>query len=262
MSNCTEPFVEWIEDAFGECVETPVEMTGFILGLLSTLCWMYSTIPQIYLNFKAKNVEGISIGFMLLLTAGDIANCVGVFITHGLATQKIAAGWFITADVCCLSQYFYYIILVPRCCPPRTIGFDDIGRVPVPLTPFFVAAAAALGDNPYKPPALWGMLLGWFSAASYIASRIPQILLNFQRKKTDGLSPQFFIAAVLANTFYATSIFMKSPTWEYIWSQFPWILGSAGILIFDGIVLTQFLVFGAQELPEEATKELLTDPHQ
>ncbi|TAQ87238.1 hypothetical protein B7494_g4425 [Chlorociboria aeruginascens] len=45
---------------------------------------------------------------------------------------------------------------------------------------------------------LWGQIFGYFCAVLYLGSRIPQILLNYRRKSTEGVSMLFFLFA-LAN---------------------------------------------------------------
>jgi hypothetical protein len=172
-------------------------------------------------------------------------------ITNGLVTQLICAGWFILLDGFCALQYIYYVWIIPKTCP--TIHAPEELLNAPPMLPLFVAAASAA--NPYRPPELWGTLLGWFSAAAYASSRVPQIYHNFRRRKTEGLSIQFFLSAVLQNGTYAASIFLWDSSWGNIWMQFPWLAGSAGILVFDFIVLGQFLVYG--EMKQNGQDELL-----
>jgi hypothetical protein len=70
---------------------------------------------------------------------------------------------------------------------------------------------------------------------------------NVKRRKTDGLSIQFFICAVLQNSTYGASILLWDPSWAGIWRQLPWLIGSIGIILFDAVILTQFLYFGADK---------------
>ena len=244
MPNCTEPYVHWIDTAFGQCVSGVRQEIGFSLGLSSTIIWMWAQLPQIYMNFKNRSVEGLSFAFLCLLVTGDTCNLVGAMLNGGLVTQIITASWFIFVDGFCAAQYVYFYWLRPGCEKKRRErdgGGDKAALSPMPL---LLAGAAALGENPYEPPLLWGTLLGWFSAVAYASSRTPQIIKNCRRKKTEGLSVQFFICAVLGNGTYAASIFLADPHWPYIWSQFPWLVGSAGLLFFDFTVLGQFLYYG------------------
>ncbi|OHT05071.1 PQ loop repeat family protein [Tritrichomonas foetus] len=220
---------------------------------------MYAQIPQIILNFKRKSTDGLSFAFLCLLVAGDLCNLLGALINHGLVTQIITASWFLIVDGFCVSQYFYYVWIRPKC--SKKFRQENEGLIKgeydaLPAIPLLLAAASAQSlpsprntvyPNPYLPPELYGTILGWGSAISYISSRTPQIVKNCRRKKTEGVSCQFFISAVLGNTTYAASIFLKDPHWGYIWGQFPWLVGSAGILFFDFTVLFQFLFYGADK---------------
>ncbi|VDK88074.1 unnamed protein product [Dibothriocephalus latus] len=81
-----------------------------------------------------------------------------------------------------------------------------------------------------------GYTIGWIGAAMYFASRVPQIMQNFKRKSTEGLSLYLFLLAIFGNIFYGLQIFIKSVEPADLVRALPWILGSLGILIFDFIV--------------------------
>lgn len=257
--SCEGNYIHWVYDIFGECVSTPSEKAGFFIGLLSTLIWMYAQIPQIIMNFKRKSVEGLSFVFILFLNFGDFCNLLGAILNNGLVTQYITASWFVFVDISCLLQYIWYNWIRKKCCPQNQNDeyhhIHESGPAPsaAPLIAGFAAATGPV-SNPYKPPQLYGSILGWLSAACYISSRMPQIITNFKRKRTEGLSIQFFWSAVLGNTTYALSIFLKDYHWSYIWQQFPWLLGSGGILFFDFTILIQFLCYRKNKYFEETTQ--------
>ncbi len=52
----------------------------------------------------------------------------------------------------------------------------------------------------------WLNSFGWLCAVFYLGSRIPQILLNYQRKSCEGISFMFFLFACLSNLTYVLSI--------------------------------------------------------
>lgn len=252
--SCEGHYIKWIYNLFGDCVSTTREKIGFGIGLSSTFIWMWAQIPQMVLNYRNKATDGISLGFLCLLVTGDLSNFLGIVLTHGLATQYFTSGWFLISDFFVTIQYVYYTYIRPQCIQKKEndvnyINVDKENRLPSAI-PLLVAASQSISNSisstpsgPYKPPALYGTILGWVSAASYIASRMPQIIKNFKRKKVDGLSPYFFITAFLGNTTYGISIFLKNSSWPYIWSQFPWLVGSLGILFFDFTIIIQFLIF-------------------
>ena len=96
-----------------------------------------------------------------------------------------------------------------------------------------------------------GQVFGYLCAVLYLASRIPQIYLNYQRKAVDGLSLLFFLFACLGNLTYVISIIAYIPNdadngkwtpeisrkyWRYITINASWLLGSVGTLFLDMIV--------------------------
>lgn len=111
------------------------------------------------------------------------------------------------------------------------------------------------------PLILWGQIFGYICAALYLGARIPQIVHNFRRKSTEGLSPLFFIFACLGNLTYVLSIFTHTPScasvegreiagcsageWNkeyarYILVNTSWIIGSAGTFMLDLVIFAQF----------------------
>ena len=58
---------------------------------------------------------------------------------------------------------------------------------------------------------LLGQIFGYLCAVLYLGSRIPQLLLNYKRKSTEGVSLLFFLFACIGNLTYDMSIFAYSP---------------------------------------------------
>ena len=114
---------------------------------------------------------------------------------------------------------------------------------------------------------LWGQIFGYLCAVLYLGSRIPQILLNYRRKSTEGVSMLFFIFACVGNLTYVMSIFAYEPAcaslqaldqglgggctdgeWgrmyaRYILVNASWIAGSAGTLALDLTIFVQFWLY-------------------
>jgi solute carrier family 66 (lysosomal lysine-arginine transporter), member 1 len=133
-------------------------------------------------------------------------------------------------------------------------------------------------DGSAKPPAggdddataihfdLWGQIFGYLCAVLYLGSRLPQLLLNWRRKSTEGLSMLFFLFACLGNLTYALSIFAFDPKCyhggggeegrggcepgeagrvygRYILVNLSWLAGSVGTLLLDLGVFVQFFLY-------------------
>lgn len=56
---------------------------------------------------------------------------------------------------------------------------------------------------------IFGSVLGWVMTCSYVGSRIPQLLKNYRRGMTTGLSLPMFVLLVLGSTTYVASIFVR-----------------------------------------------------
>ncbi|KAL9026971.1 MAG: hypothetical protein Q9196_004442 [Gyalolechia fulgens] len=112
---------------------------------------------------------------------------------------------------------------------------------------------------------LWGQIFGYLCAALYLGSRIPQLLLNYRRKSTEGVSMLFFLFACVGNLTYVMSIFAYEPVcakleqeyaasqcddgeWgreysRYILVNTSWLIGSAGTLLLDLMIFLQFWIY-------------------
>lgn len=143
------------------------------------------------------------------------------------------------------------------------------------------------GDNSPSPPHdpndsdndlhfdLWGQIFGWLCAVLYLGSRLPQLLLNYRRKSTEGVSMLFFLFACVGNLTYVLSIFAFDPRcWDksgnnkeggglgvgncapgeagrvygrYILVNLSWLAGSLGTLFLDMGIFAQFFIYGRDE---------------
>ncbi|KAK3944586.1 vacuolar amino acid transporter YPQ3-like protein 2 [Diplogelasinospora grovesii] len=114
----------------------------------------------------------------------------------------------------------------------------------------------------------WGQIFGWFCALLYLGSRLPQLLLNWRRKSTDGVSMLFFLFACLGNLTYVLSILAYDPETDegeearrvygrYILVNLSWLAGSAGTLLLDMGIFVQFFMYnkGIDESDEEEWEE-------
>ncbi|KAL4915601.1 PQ loop repeat-domain-containing protein [Aspergillus aurantiobrunneus] len=112
-----------------------------------------------------------------------------------------------------------------------------------------------------------GQVFGYLCAVLYLGSRLPQILLNYKRKSTDGVSLLFFLFACLGNLTYVLSILAYSPVCErvrhcetgelrrlygrYILVNLSWLIGSFGTLFLDMCIFIQFFLY--QDSDEQPT---------
>merc|ERR1711981_922493 len=90
-----------------------------------------------------------------------------------------------------------------------------------------------------------GYSLGIISCIFYMASRFPQIIKNFNRGTTSGVSPSMFVLAIGGNVLYGSSVLLSkhdSENWSaYVSSHLPWLIGSFGTVVLDVTILCQCL---------------------
>lgn len=105
---------------------------------------------------------------------------------------------------------------------------------------------------------VWGQVFGYLCAVFYIASRVPQLILNYRRKTTEGLSMLFFIFACLGNVTYVLSIVAYEPRCEhrqcesgevgriygkYMLLNLSWLAGAFVTLLMDFVVFCQYFYY-------------------
>lgn len=109
-----------------------------------------------------------------------------------------------------------------------------------------------------------GQVFGYLCTVAYIASRLPQLILNYRRKTTDGLSMLFFLFACLGNITYVLSIFAYEPHCKggehgcapgeaghvygrYILVNLSWLAGSLVTLLLDLCVFAQYFIYSRND---------------
>ncbi|ROT35848.1 PQ-loop-domain-containing protein [Sodiomyces alkalinus F11] len=108
-----------------------------------------------------------------------------------------------------------------------------------------------------------GQIFGWLCAVLYLGSRLPQLLLNYRRKSTEGVSMLFFLFACLGNMTYVMSIFAYDPHCEnhvcapgrsygrYILVNLSWLAGSMGTLLLDMGIFVQYFLYKKDDEDED-----------
>lgn len=116
---------------------------------------------------------------------------------------------------------------------------------------------------------LWGQIFGWLCAVLYLGSRIPQLLLNFRRRSTEGISILFFLFACLGNLTYVLSIFAYDPVCRetkcqpgeasriygrYLLINASWLAGSLGTLFLDLAIFAQFFIYDQDDSESDSDR--------
>ena len=125
------------------------------------------------------------------------------------------------------------------------------------------------GARALLPFNVLGQVFGYVCAVLYLGSRVPQLLLNWRRKSTEGISMLFFLFACIGNATYVLSIFAYDPSGgceepgrckpreagavyaRYILVNLSWLLGSLGTLILDAGVFVQWFLYRTDDEDDE-----------
>ncbi|KAF2403096.1 PQ-loop-domain-containing protein [Trichodelitschia bisporula] len=156
-----------------------------------------------------------------------------------------------------LHQLLQNLAVIGLVCFAGVVGWylsTDGTRAPIPEP----------ADDPTLHFNVLGQVFGWICAGLYLGSRVPQLLLNYRRKSTEGISMLFFLFACVGNLTYVLSIMAYDPArscreaegvctpgeksaiyLRYVAVNASWLVGSFGTLGLDVGVLVQFFVYGA-----------------
>lgn len=122
-----------------------------------------------------------------------------------------------------------------------------------------------------------GIFLSWLGAFFYVGARIPQLIKNYKRKSTDGISPFLFATTLICNITYNISIFTSCRFIDsddklgFFNNALPFIIGSAGTVIFDLIYFYQYYVLYSSDtrireierlIYEENEDEIIAQQHE
>jgi uncharacterized protein with PQ loop repeat len=245
-----------------------MKMNGQTLAWLFTNIsnglWLFVFIPQFINNYKLKSGEALSLVLLLCLLFGDICSIMSAS-AKGLNVIIIYAGvYHIILDIIMISQVIYYRIY-------RVLNEDDlILEETVPLLGtrntvvrdcdvltfneciFVVCSSMIVLLSElliFYNFTIVADIIGWIATFTFMIARIPQIMLNHNRKSTAGLSLLSFIIMNIANILFLLSVLIilididENKYCEYITNNIQWIVGSASTNIFDAIIFYQFYIY-------------------
>ena len=93
-------------------------MLGFYLGLISIVCWLFCTVPQLIMNCKSGSVDAaLSFYFLIFWLAGDSCNLVGAILAKQLPLQIFTGIYYVTIDLVMIIQF---LILSEQSCISRS----------------------------------------------------------------------------------------------------------------------------------------------
>ena len=104
----TSPYLVTLSSAFHSCVPTSLALVSTALGIFSIIAWLFAQVPQIYKNYTLKSASGLSVFFLTEWLFGDLTNLLGSLLTGQAQWQVGLATYYVTVDVCLMSQYLWY----------------------------------------------------------------------------------------------------------------------------------------------------------
>lgn len=247
---------------------------AWIFSSVSNALWLFVFVPQLYQNYKTQKSVALSLYLLFCLIFGDVYSIISAY-TKGLNIVIIyAAVYHIILDLIIIGQAVYYrrkAILLQESeeIEERTSLLNDednistrtnditfleypylylsLGEIILITSGIFVSLISCLFVILIKKDAIFiADIVGWLATSIFMLARIPQIILNFKRKSTAGLSLLSFIIINIANMFFLLSILIlmydlkQEEYFNYIKNNIQWIVGSSTTTLFDSIIFYQF----------------------
>ncbi|XP_029571761.1 lysosomal amino acid transporter 1 homolog isoform X1 [Salmo trutta] len=246
----------WILYLFEQCVENVWEYWSVVIGLISMLCFLLSTLPQVYEAYRNGKVEeAMSFGFLLFLFSGDLSSLIGCILTSQLPIQIVTVVFYIFTDLLLISQFLYYKIknnsskkrpmlkwLCFLWCGASTVALLILPKF---ITDNNTSANTESASNSVE---ISGYACGYMASIFYLSSRFPQLYKNFKRQSTEGTSYMLFALAMVGNGTYGLSVIVVLPALAgskqtFILKHLAWLIGSLGVLLLDFFVTAQFIIY-------------------
>ncbi|XP_075929007.1 lysosomal amino acid transporter 1 homolog isoform X1 [Petromyzon marinus] len=273
---CANGSIAWISTVFGECASNGRDVASVALGLLSLLCFLFASVPQLYESYRTGRAdEALSIWFLLCWLLGDTSNLIGCFLANQLSLQKYTAIYYVCMDMVMILQYLYYkrrnqgptslsVNAMGVACILGGTGLVGLlGRSPSQALATGRLGRSLLSSKSYVDPAIViGYTSGSISCLFYLGSRLPQIHKNYKRHSTQGVSYMLFALTVLGNLTYGLSVLLKNPDEGdtqgcYFLRHLPWLVGSLGTLGLDTCITIQFIKY---RKPQHGTRHDEREP--
>ncbi|KAJ1878895.1 putative vacuolar membrane transporter for cationic amino acids [Coemansia sp. RSA 1722] len=109
--------------------ESPNQALSNLIGYLSLACWIVVMFPQIYLNYKRKSGEGVSLAMMVAWVFGDIFNIVGALMQDLVLSTIIIGAYYLFVDSTLLSQTIYYRVVYKAHMAVKASNGEEDGRL-------------------------------------------------------------------------------------------------------------------------------------
>uniref|UniRef100_A0A3P8UPQ0 Lysosomal amino acid transporter 1 homolog n=3 Tax=Cynoglossus semilaevis TaxID=244447 RepID=A0A3P8UPQ0_CYNSE len=265
---------QWIFYLLGECVVNVWEYSSVVIGFVSVVCFLLSTLPQVceaYRNGKVE--EAMSFGFLFFLFSGDVTSFAGCYLTGQMPIQVVAVVFYIFTDLILISQFLYYKIknsstkktpvlkwLCFTWCAAATLVLLVLSKLIIRDGSTVDSQSPATSGSVEVP----GYVCGYLASIFYLSSRVPQLYKNFQRKSTEGTSYLLFALAMMGNGTYGLSVMVVLPALRdsktrFIIKHLAWLISSFGVLVLDLFVTVQFITYRRNNSSNEKARLIMAE---
>lgn len=230
------------------------EELSYIFTIISTVLWLFVFIPQLYKNYKNKNVKYLSLYLIFGLLFGDCFSLISSISKNLTPIIAYSSIFHIFIDLLLIIQILYYrkesqyILLDENIYYSFYMFYEECTTLlSFSICTIFVSILI-FTTNEYCS-LLLSNIIAWISTFIFMISRIPQIILNFQLKSTKGLSLISLILINVANFFFCSSILIIlidipfNQHYEYIMNNIQWIVSVVFTFFLDCIIFYQFYIF-------------------
>ena len=248
------------------------EEFSVLLGYISIIFWLFAQFPQLIENARQGNSDSLSLLFLANWLTGDFANLIGCLLTNQLPFQTYLAMYFVFIDTSLFVQSLFFRLKASNNIQKTEEEEDDDDETPllqslsrinsnqslssmlaqgllIGLTNSTDSLHNSTVELLVEPPPLidssyqLGRMFAWVCCFLYLSSRLPQIYRNFERKSCNGLAMTMFGCALMGNVTYSASILIKSFDPLYLYNALPYLLGSGGTVVFDIVILFQYIAY-------------------
>lgn len=213
------------------------ETASIVLSVISMLFYSVVYFPQFHVIYKDRSSAGLSLIMLLIWCQADALSLYATILLT-LSANLVIVGWFHTFMGFFMIVFAFYFKHKRRIWEYITIIlFMGIN---------FTAGIVLAVYQPQFDQSLSievGEAMGWFTTCMYIIGRLPQIILNYKRQSTEGLSILMYIFTICGNLFYIASVFVYSIEPEYVTINMPWIVFTIVTFMLDILVIGQSVYY-------------------
>jgi uncharacterized protein with PQ loop repeat len=196
---------------------------GEITLSISSVIYFIWFLPQIYLNFKRKNTEGLSLWMHGLLLLGYSADLLYGFGRHMQWQYRM---------VTVVGLFFLFLQHIQFATYGLRSKAEKINYVFVTVLAVGIFLYAVLNFTYLHHGKKYYDIAGFISDICWAIYLFPQMIKNYQKKSTKGLSVWFVILSIVLSFLDITSTFALHWDWPSVVSESVTLLKKS-ILIFQ-----------------------------